>query len=91
MVAGSGPGGYLIRNEHLRQRHVARLRLRIERDSYPRLQMFFLVSLTGAAGLLASFSLMTACFAAAADWALEAWAPGANSIGKVLMAVKQAG
>ena len=35
--------------------------------------------------------LMTACFAAAAGWALEAWVPGANSIGKVLMAVKQAG
>ena len=43
--------------ERLRQQQVSRTRLRIERDSYPRVQMFFLVTLTGAAGFLASFGL----------------------------------
>lgn len=42
------------------QRHqlVARLRARLERQSFPRLQMLLLVSLTGAAGFLASFTLL---------------------------------
>lgn len=46
--------------ERLRQQQVSRMRLRIERESFPRLQMFFLVSLTGAAGFLASLSLLQA-------------------------------
>lgn len=46
--------------EYLRQQHVSRARLRIERDGFPRVQMFFLVALTGAAGFLASFSLLHA-------------------------------
>lgn len=46
--------------ERQRQQHVSRMRLRIESESFPRLQMFFLVSLTGAAGFLASFSLLQA-------------------------------
>ena len=42
------------------QRHqlVARLRDRLERQGFPRLQMLLLVSLTGAAGFLASFTLL---------------------------------
>lgn len=42
------------------QRHhlVARMRARLERKSFPRLQMLLLVSLTGAAGFLASFTLL---------------------------------
>lgn len=46
--------------EHQRRQHIARMRLRIERDSFPRLQMSFLVILTGAAGFLASFALLQA-------------------------------
>lgn len=44
----------------LLQRHqmVARLRWRLERQSFPRLQMVLLVSLTGAAGFIASFMLL---------------------------------
>lgn len=49
-----------MHNERLRQQQVSRMRLQIERDSYPRLQMFFLVLLTGGAGFLASFSLLEA-------------------------------
>lgn len=49
-----------MHNQRLRQQQVSRMRLRIERDSYPRLQMFFLVLLTGAAGFIASFSLLEA-------------------------------
>lgn len=49
-----------MHNEKLRQQQVRRTRLRIERDSFPRLQMSFLVTLTGAAGFLASFSLLQA-------------------------------
>jgi hypothetical protein len=41
-----------------RHHEVSRLRARLERDSYPRLQMFLLVSLTGAAGFLASYGLL---------------------------------
>jgi len=41
-----------------RHREVARLRARLERDGYPRLQMFLLVSLTGAAGFLSSYALL---------------------------------
>ena len=42
------------------QRHqlVARLRDRLERQGFPRLQMLLLVSLTGAAGFVASFTLL---------------------------------
>ena len=36
------------------------MRLQIERDSFPRVQMFFLVTLTGAAGFLVSFVLLHA-------------------------------
>lgn len=43
-----------------RERAIARARSRLERDSYPRLQMLLLVTLTGAAGLLASFLLLHA-------------------------------
>ncbi|MCE3603686.1 hypothetical protein LXA47_08705 [Massilia sp. P8910] len=43
-----------------RQREVERLRGQLERDSYPRLQMLLLVTLTGAAGFLASFLLLLA-------------------------------
>lgn len=41
-----------------RHREVSRLRARLERDGYPRLQMLLLVSLTGAAGFLASSTLL---------------------------------
>ena len=43
-----------------RFREINRVRERLERHSYPRLQMFLLVSLTGAAGFLASFALLRA-------------------------------
>ncbi|MDQ1834012.1 hypothetical protein [Massilia scottii] len=43
-----------------RERDVERLRGKLERDSYPRLQMLLLVTLTGAAGFLASFLLLLA-------------------------------
>jgi hypothetical protein len=43
-----------------RERDIARLRGKLERDSYPRLQMLLLVTLTGAAGFLASFLLLLA-------------------------------
>ncbi|HEX8612930.1 MAG TPA: hypothetical protein VF800_16715 [Telluria sp.] len=43
-----------------RERDIARLRGKLERDSYPRLQMLLLVTLTGAAGFLASFLLLAA-------------------------------
>lgn len=43
-----------------RERDIARLRGKLERDSYPRLQMLLLVTLTGAAGFLASFLLLHA-------------------------------
>ena len=43
-----------------RARDVERLRGQLERDSYPRLQMLLLVTLTGAAGFLASFLLLLA-------------------------------
>jgi hypothetical protein len=42
----------------LRHREISRLRARLERDSYPRLQMFLLVSLTGGAGFIASSVLL---------------------------------
>ena len=44
----------------LLQRHqlVARLRSRLVRQSFPRLQMLLLVSLTGAVGFVASFTLL---------------------------------
>jgi hypothetical protein len=43
-----------------RERDIARMRGRLERDSYPRLQMLLLVALTGAAGFLASVLLHSA-------------------------------
>jgi hypothetical protein len=43
-----------------RQRHLQRLRWRLERDSFPRLQMLLLVLLTAGSGLLASFALLHA-------------------------------
>lgn len=43
-----------------RERDIARLRGKLERESYPRLQMLLLVTLTGAAGFLASFLLLLA-------------------------------
>lgn len=49
-----------MHNERLRNQQVSRMRLQIERASYPRLQMSFLVLLTGGAGFLASFSLLEA-------------------------------
>jgi len=39
---------------------IARLRARLERDHWPRLQMSLIVLLTGAAGFLASFALLQA-------------------------------
>jgi hypothetical protein len=41
-----------------RHREVSRLRARLERNGYPRLQMLLLVSLTGAAGFLGSYALL---------------------------------
>lgn len=43
-----------------RGREVARLMRRLELDSYPRLQMFLLVALTGLAGLATSYALLQA-------------------------------
>lgn len=40
-----------------RERELRRLRARLERDAFPRLEMFLLVGLTGAVGLLASWGL----------------------------------
>jgi hypothetical protein len=51
---------HYMKHELIRHREISRARLRIERDGFPRLQMFFLVSLTGAAGFLASFTLLHA-------------------------------
>lgn len=49
------------RNFHLtRSLAVVRLRHRLERDSFPRIQMGLIVALTGAAGLLCSFLLLRA-------------------------------
>lgn len=41
-----------------RQRDILRIRGRLERDGFPRLQMFFLVALTGGSGFLVSFILL---------------------------------
>lgn len=47
--------------EHrLRLQEVHRTRARLERDGFPRVQMFLLVMLTGAAGFLASFLMLHA-------------------------------
>ena len=43
-----------LKRHHL----VARLRANLERQSFPRLQMLLLVSLTGAAGFIASFTML---------------------------------
>lgn len=44
----------------LRLAEVNRARLRLERDGFPRVQMLFLVMLTGAAGFLASYLMLQA-------------------------------
>lgn len=49
-----------MREQRLRLQEVHRTRVKIERDGFPRLQMLFLVTLTGAAGLLASYALLQA-------------------------------
>lgn len=41
-----------------RSREIQRLRQNLERDGFPRLQMFLLVSITGGAGFIASFLLL---------------------------------
>lgn len=41
-----------------RSREIQRLRGSLERDGYPRLQMFFLVALTGGSGFIASYGLL---------------------------------
>ncbi|MDH5178035.1 MAG: hypothetical protein OEZ39_19065 [Gammaproteobacteria bacterium] len=41
-----------------RIKEILRVRKRLERESYPRLQMLFLVTLTGAAGFFASFVML---------------------------------
>jgi hypothetical protein len=43
--------------ERWRARQVRKLRARLERDAFPRLEMFLLVAVTGATGLLASWAL----------------------------------
>jgi polyferredoxin len=43
-----------------RQRLIRSIRLRLERDSLPRLQMSFLVAITGAVGFIASYFLLQA-------------------------------
>ena len=43
--------------ERWRARQVRKLRARLERDAFPRVEMCLLVSVTGAAGLLASWAL----------------------------------
>lgn len=47
-----------MRSSLQRPHLVTRIRARLEHDGFPRLQMFLLVSLTGAAGFLASFILL---------------------------------
>lgn len=61
-MTGTGPWARLSfrRPMHLppeRPRLIHRLRLRLERESFPRLQMMLLVLLTAGSGLLASFAL----------------------------------
>jgi len=47
--------------EHrLRLQEIQRTRLKLERDGFPRVQMFLLVMLTGAAGFLASYLMLQA-------------------------------
>lgn len=43
-----------------RQQIISSIRLRLERDSLPRLQMSFLVAITGAVGFIASYLLLQA-------------------------------
>lgn len=45
-----------------RHREIRRIRGDLERDSFPRLQMFLLVTLTGASGFVASYFLLHAGF-----------------------------
>lgn len=47
-----------ILQAHSRQDAVRRLRGKLERDGYPRLQMMSLVAITGAVGFLASYGLL---------------------------------
>lgn len=51
-----------MRQHQPRLKEIHRLRGRLERDGYPRLQMLLLVSITGAAGFLASYALLQAGF-----------------------------
>lgn len=48
----------LIQSSFTRGAEIRRLMGQLESDSFPRLQMFFLVSLTGLAGLTSSFALL---------------------------------
>lgn len=41
-----------------RTREIDRVRARLERDHYPRMQMGWIVTLTGLAGLAASFLML---------------------------------
>lgn len=41
-----------------RSAEIGRIRGKLERDSFPRMQMFLLVALTGGAGFFASFVLL---------------------------------
>lgn len=48
-----------IRPRFERLKEIQRLRLNLERDGFPRLQMFLLVSITGGAGFLSSYLLLS--------------------------------
>jgi hypothetical protein len=61
---------------------IERIRTLIERRGFPRLQMMLLVSLTGGAGFLCSYALLTL-----AGWAMSLYAPEARSLGEVLARV----
>lgn len=49
-----------MREQRLRLQEVHRTRVKIERNGFPRVQMLFLVMLTGAAGFLTSYCLLQA-------------------------------
>lgn len=50
------------RSQVYRYQRIRRLQLDLERNGYPRLQMFLLVTLTGAVGFMASYLLLRAGF-----------------------------
>lgn len=54
------PGGKPRRIQFTRSQAILRLQHRLEKDAYPRIQMGFIVTLTGGAGLLFSFVLLHA-------------------------------